>query len=41
MDEVYLPVKWKTKNDNNLYIHRLAVHPIFKKGYWKNPDGFR
>ena len=31
MDEVYLPVKWKTKNDNNLYIHRLAVHPDFQK----------
>jgi len=31
MDEVYFPVKWKTKNDNNLYIHRLAVHPDFQK----------
>ena len=31
MDEVYLPVKWKTKNDDNLYIHRLAVHPDFQK----------
>ena len=31
IDEVYLPVKWKTKNDNNLYIHRLAVHPDFQK----------
>ena len=31
MDEVYSPVKWKTKNDNNLYIHRLAVHPDFQK----------
>ena len=31
MDEVYLPVKWKTKNDNNLYIHRLAVHPDFQQ----------
>ena len=31
IDEVYLPVKWKTKNDNNLYIHRLAVHPGFQK----------
>tara|TARA_B100001109_G_scaffold176440_1_gene144357 strand:+ start:1154 stop:1654 length:501 start_codon:yes stop_codon:yes gene_type:complete len=31
MDKVYLPVKWKTKNDNNLYIHRLAVHPDFQK----------
>ena len=31
MDEVYSPVKWKTKNGNNLYIHRLAVHPDFQK----------
>jgi len=31
IDEVYLPVKWKTKNVNNLYIHRLAVHPDFQK----------
>ena len=31
MDEVYFAVKWKTKNDNNLYIHRLAVHPDFQK----------
>ncbi len=31
MDEVYLPVKWKTKNGNNLYIHRLAVHTDFQK----------
>ena len=31
IDEVYLPVKWKTKNDNNLYIHRLAVHPDFQQ----------
>ncbi|MDT0691311.1 hypothetical protein RM549_16065 [Salegentibacter sp. F188] len=25
MDEEYLPVKWLTNNDNNLYIHRLAI----------------
>ena len=31
MDEVYIPVTWKTKNQNNLYIHRLAVHPDFQK----------
>ena len=37
MDDVYLPVKWKTKNGNNLYIHRLAVHPDFqKKGVGKS-----
>lgn len=27
MDEEYIPVKWLTKNGNNLYIHRLAVFP--------------
>ena len=31
MDEVYFPVSWKTKNKNNLYIHRLAVNPDFQK----------
>ena len=31
MDEVYFPVSWITKNYNNLYIHRLAVHPDFQK----------
>ncbi|MBC3758392.1 GNAT family N-acetyltransferase [Hyunsoonleella sp. SJ7] len=34
MDEVYLPIKWLTPNQNNIYIHRLAVHPQFQgKGY--------
>ena len=27
MDEEYIPIKWLTQNDNNLYIHRLAIHP--------------
>ncbi|MBJ6369476.1 GNAT family N-acetyltransferase [Snuella sedimenti] len=27
MDAVYLPVSWLTPNKNNLYVHRLAVHP--------------
>ena len=31
MDEVYFAVEWQTKNANNLYIHRLAVHPDFQK----------
>ena len=31
MDEVYFPVSWVTKNNYNLYIHRLAVHPDFQK----------
>ncbi len=26
-DKEYIPVKWLTKSENNLYIHRLAVHP--------------
>lgn len=34
MDAEYLPVTWLTSNKNNLYVHRLAVHPIFwGKGY--------
>jgi len=34
IDEEYLPVQWTTKNGNNLYIHRLAVHPDFQgRGY--------
>lgn len=33
-DDEYQHVKWLTKNQNNLYIHRLAVHPKFQgKGY--------
>ncbi len=27
MDSVYQKVKWLTPSHNNLYIHRLAVHP--------------
>ena len=34
MDEEYKPIEWLTKNDNNLYIHRLAIHPNLQgKGY--------
>lgn len=34
VDEEYLPISWLTDNHNNLYIHRLAVHPNFwGKGY--------
>lgn len=33
-DKEYKNVKWLTKNCNNLYIHRLAIHPSFQgKGY--------
>lgn len=27
MDEEYTPISWLTPNKNNIYIHRLAVHP--------------
>ena len=30
IDNEYLPVKWLTQNKNNIYIHRLAVHPGFQ-----------
>lgn len=34
MDEEYKTVDWLTKNENNIYIHRLAVHPNHQgKGY--------
>lgn len=34
IDDEYLPIKWKTENANNIYIHRLAVHPTEQgKGY--------
>lgn len=33
-DSTYQNVKWLTKNQKNLYIHRLAVHPNFQgKGF--------
>lgn len=30
MDEEYRPIAWSTPNDNNIYIHRLCVHPRFQ-----------
>ncbi|RZN83837.1 MAG: GNAT family N-acetyltransferase [Winogradskyella sp.] len=34
MDEEYIPIKWLTKNHNNVYIHRLGIHPNHQgKGY--------
>ena len=27
MDEEYKSIEWLTKNTNNIYIHRLAIHP--------------
>lgn len=34
IDKEYILIKWLTPNNNNLYIHRLAVHPNFQgEGY--------
>ncbi|WP_111706975.1 GNAT family N-acetyltransferase [Lutibacter citreus] len=34
VDEEYHTVKWNSESSDNLYIHRLAVHPKFQgKGY--------
>ena len=34
MDPEYHPVDWLTDNENNIYIHRLAIHPdVQGKGY--------
>lgn len=34
MDEEYKPIKWLTKYDHNIYIHRLAIHPSIQgKGF--------
>ncbi len=30
-DEVYKNVKWLTKDEKNLYVHRLAVDPKYQK----------
>jgi len=30
MDKEYMPINWLTNNENNLYIHRLAVHPKYQ-----------
>lgn len=27
MDEEYIPIRWLTSNENNLYVHRLATNP--------------
>lgn len=36
MDDEYLPMEWLTANKNNVYIHRLAVHPSQQgKGFAK------
>ncbi len=34
MDAEYKSINWLTSNENNLYIHRLSIHPKYqKKGY--------
>lgn len=34
MDKEYQPISWLTPNNNNIYIHRLAVHPNYQgQGY--------
>jgi len=34
MDEEYVPISWLTDNNQNIYIHRLAIHPnIQRQGY--------
>lgn len=34
MDDEYKSIEWLTKSGNNIYIHRLFVHPKFQgKGY--------
>jgi ribosomal protein S18 acetylase RimI-like enzyme len=34
MDEEYIPITWLTPNTNNVYIHRLSIHPQYQgKGY--------
>ena len=34
MDSEYKPIEWLTLNEQNIYIHRLAIHPKLQgKGY--------
>ena len=41
MDGEYIPINWLTPNKNNIYIHRLAVHPITtKEGLCPGFNGF-
>lgn len=41
MDAEYKGVKWLTSNNNNIYIHRLAIHPNQQgKGYAQKLMGF-
>ncbi|GAB4159043.1 MAG: GNAT family N-acetyltransferase [Winogradskyella sp.] len=41
MDKEYQTIKWLTMNENNIYIHRLAIHPSMQgKGYAQDLMGF-
>ena len=41
MDDEYRNVAWLTPNGNQIYIHRLAVHPNYQnQGYAKRIMGF-
>nr|WP_321233783.1 GNAT family N-acetyltransferase [uncultured Psychroserpens sp.] len=34
MDDEYIPIRWLTPNNRNIYIHRVAIHPKHQgKGY--------
>ena len=34
MDLEYIPINWLTENNNNLYVHRVAIHPSYQgKGF--------
>ncbi|MCM8569736.1 GNAT family N-acetyltransferase [Gramella jeungdoensis] len=34
MDDEYIPIKWLSKTESNIYIHRLATHPdVWGQGY--------
>ncbi|MGB5820256.1 MAG: GNAT family N-acetyltransferase [Saonia sp.] len=34
MDEEYIPINWLTPNKDNIYIHRLGIHPSYQgNGY--------
>ena len=41
VDAEYIPVKWLTPNNKNIYVHRLAIHPDYQgKGYAQELMGF-
>ena len=34
MDKEYNSISWLTSNINNIYIHRLAIHPEYQRKGW-------